>query len=355
MSGAEFHGLEVIEVDRLTDDSVAIEFGIPADLSEEFRFIAGQHVIVRREIDGQDVRRSYSLCVPADSGRLRIAVKEVAGGVFSTFANREIRSGMTLEVMPPIGDFTATPEPARRRRYCAIAAGSGITPVISIVATLLENEPDSQVTLIYGNRDGGSIMFLEELAKLKDRHMEQLTLVHVLSRESSQFALFAGRLDAAKIDQLLDAVVLAAAIDRWFLCGPLGVVEAAQQVLEGRGVAPGSIAVELFFNERPPQTPRVVPGDATGSVVTFTLGGRTSEVRVDPTGPPILDYVLSVRSDAPFSCRNGACASCRAVVTDGDVKMHHNWALTDVEVAAGQVLSCQSHPVSDRVELTYDI
>jgi ring-1,2-phenylacetyl-CoA epoxidase subunit PaaE len=355
MSGAEFHDLAVVEVARLTDDAVAVELAVPGDLVSAFGFVAGQHVIVRREIDGHDVRRSYSLCVPADSGRLRIAVKEVTGGLFSTFANRDLRVGMTLQVTPPIGDFTAVPEPSRTRRYCAIAAGSGITPVISIVATLLQSEPNSEVTLIYGNRDGGSIMFLDELAGLKDRHMEQLTLLHILSRESTHIPLFAGRLDTAKISEVLDATVPVEAIDRWFLCGPLGVVEAAQEVLEGRGVAPDRIGLELFFAERLPEAPRVIPGDAEGATVSFTLGGRTSEVRVDPNGPPILDYVLSVRVDAPFSCRNGACASCRAVVTSGEVTMHHNWSLTEGEVAAGQVLSCQSHPVSDRVELTYDI
>ncbi len=355
MSGAEFHTLQVAEVARLTDDAVAIEFRVPAGIADDFRFIAGQHVIVRRDIDSHDVRRSYSLCVPAGSGRVRIAVKEVPGGMFSTFANRELRPGDRLEVTPPIGDFTAVPDPSSRRRYCAIAAGSGITPVISIVATLLEHEPHCEVTLIYGNRNGGSIMFLDELAELKDRYMAQLTLLHVLSRESSQIPLFEGRLDAAKVGELLESVVDVDSIDRWLLCGPLGVVESAQEVLGGRGVAPDRVGFELFFDERPPQTPRVVPGDAIGTMVKFTLGGRTSDVRVDPEGPPILDYVLSVRTDAPFSCRSGACASCRAVVTSGEVTMNHNWALTDSEVAAGQVLTCQSHPITERLELTYDI
>lgn len=355
MSGAEFHHLEVSDVARLTDDSVAIEFTVPAELSARFRFIAGQHVIIRREIDGHDVRRSYSLCVPAGSGRVRVAVKEVPGGLFSTFANRHLRPGDVLDVTPPIGDFTAVPDPSSRRRYCAIAAGSGITPVLSIVSTLLEEEPNCEVTLIYGNRDGGSIMFLDELSELKNRYMQRLNLVHVLSRESTQVPLLEGRLDATKIAELLAAVVPVELIDRWFLCGPLGVVEAAQQALGDRGVAPHRIGLELFFDERRPETPRVVPGDTSGAVVRFTLSGRTSEVRVEPAGPPILDYVLSVRSDAPFSCRNGACASCRALLTAGEVTMHHNWSLTEAEVAAGQVLSCQAHPVTDDVELTYDI
>ena len=356
MSGAEFHPLAVAAVERLTDDAVAIEFTVPSDLSDDFAFVAGQHVIVRHEIDGHDVRRSYSLCVPAGSGRTRVAVKQVAGGLFSTFANTALRPGMVLEVTSPIGDFTMVPELGRRARYCAIAAGSGITPVISIVATLLAAEPLSEVYLLYGNREGASIMLLEELADLKDRFLGRLTLVHVLSRESSDIPLFEGRLEGPKIEELLDALVPVDDIDRWFLCGPLGVVEAAQDVLRGRGVAEADIAHELFFDERPPETPpQVFAGEQAGATVRFTLGGRTSELRVDPEGPPILDYVLTVRSDAPFSCRNGACASCRALVTVGEVAMHHNWCLTAAEVAAGQILSCQSHPVSERVEITYDI
>lgn len=355
MSGADFHELEVAAVERLTDESVAIEFHVPEQLEESFAFVAGQHVIVRREIDGHDVRRSYSLCVPTGTGRVRVGVKQVAGGLFSTFANKELRPGMTLEVTTPIGDFTAEPDPSTSAKYCAIAAGSGITPVLSIIATLLRDEPESQVTLIYGNRHGGSVMFLEELAELKDRYLDRLSLVHVLSREQTGIDLFNGRLTEEKIEELLDALVPVDEIERWFLCGPLGVVENAEKVLARRGVDPQRVGKELFFDERPPAIPTRVPGDADGATIRFTLGGRTTEVRVDPVGPPILDYVLSVRSDAPFSCRNGACASCRALVKVGEVEMHHNWCLTEEEVAAGQVLTCQSHPVSDEVELTYDV
>ncbi len=355
MSGAEFHDLEVMGVERLTDDSVAIEFEIPEALVDDFRFVAGQHVIVRRNIEGHDVRRSYSLCVPAASGRVRVAVKQVPDGLFSTFANKELTAGMNIEVTPPIGDFNFAPRASNKGRYCAIAAGSGITPVLSILSSILATEPHSEVTLFCGNRHGGTVMFLEELAELKDRYLDRFTLVHVLSRESNDIPLFVGRLEAAKIAELLDALIDVGSIDRWFLCGPLGVVEAAQEVLESKGIAEGKIDRELFFSERPPPAPEKIEGDASGAKVRFTMGGRTSEVIVDPAGAPVLDYVLSVRSDAPFSCRNGACASCRALVTSGDVEMHHNWALTEAEVAAGQVLTCQSHPVSTEIELTFDI
>ena len=355
MSGAEFHPLAVKSVERLTDDSVAVEFAVPDELAADFDFTAGEHVVVRAEIDGADVRRSYSLCVPAGSGRVRVGIKQVPDGVFSTFATKGLKAGDVLDVATPIGDFTLTPHEGAANSYCAIVAGSGITPVLSMIATVLASEPASSFTLLYGNRHGGSIMFLEELAELKDRYLDRLSVFHVLSRESTDIPLFEGRLDGSKIEELLDAVVPVATIDRWLLCGPLGVVEAAQDVLLERGVPEGAIGRELFFDERVPETPRTVAGDESGALVRFTLAGRTSEIRVDPTGPPILDYVLSVRDDAPFSCRNGACASCRAIVTSGDVSMHHNWALTEAEVAAGQVLTCQSHPETDDVELSFDI
>jgi len=355
MAGAEFHPLAVASVEPLTADSVAVELSVPDELAAEFEFCAGQHIVVRHEIDGHDVRRSYSLCVPAGSGRVRVAVRHLPGGLFSSFANHELQPGMILHVTRPIGEFTFDPRNGRRAIYCAIAAGSGITPIISIVATMLEQEPQSELILIYGNRHGGSVMFLEELAELKDRFLGRLSLVHVLSRESNTIPLLEGRLSRPKIADLLDSLVPVSDVARWFLCGPLGVVQAARSELRSRGVADTLIADELFFDERPPETPRVVAGEEVGAAVRFTLGGRTSEVMVDPDGPPILDYVLSVRSDAPFSCRSGACASCRAVVIRGEVAMHHNWCLTDDEVAAGQVLSCQSRPTTDRVEISYDI
>ena len=355
MSGAEFHPLVVKSVERLTDEAVAVEFSVPDELAEQFDFVAGEHVVLRAEIDGVDVRRSYSLCVPAGSGRVRVGIKQIPDGLFSTFATKELKTGDVLEVATPTGDFTLTPEAGTAHSYCAIAAGSGITPVLSMIATVLGAEPESRFTLLYGNRHGGSIMFLEELAELKDRYLDRFSVFHVLSRESTDIPLFEGRLNRGKIEELVDAVVPVDTIDRWLLCGPLGVVEAAQEALLAGGIPEGAIGRELFFDERVPETPRTIAGDESGALVRFSLAGRTSEIRVDPSGPPILDYVLSVRDDAPFSCRNGACASCRAIVTSGAVSMHHNWALTDAEVAAGQVLTCQSHPETEDVELTFDI
>jgi ring-1,2-phenylacetyl-CoA epoxidase subunit PaaE len=351
---AEFHALEVASVDPLTDSSVTIAFDVPPELADAYRFMPGQHVILRADIDGEDVRRSYSICTSANSGELRVAVKHLEGGAFSTFANTRLAVGDRLDVTLPVGEFTIPTDPSHADHYLAIAAGSGITPVISMVATVLEDEPDSRFTLIYGNRDSMSVMFLDELGALKDRYPSRFVLIHILSREANAIPLYDGRLDASKLEELFSTVVDADSVDGWYLCGPAGVVEAARKALVGRGVGEERVHDELFFagdGTRPE-----VPGDdAKGSSVLITLNGRTSTLVVDPNGSPILDHALAARPDAPFSCRSGACASCRAQLIVGEVRMDRNWALSDEEVAAGHVLTCQSHPVSETVELTYDL
>ncbi len=350
---AEFHSLEVASVDRLTDASVTIRLAVPPDLADHYRFIPGQHVIVRREVDGNDVRRSYSLCTSANSGELRVAVKQLDGGAFSTYANKEMTQGDLLEVTLPVGEFTIETDAGNASHYLAIAAGSGITPIMSMIATVLEDEPNSRFTLVYGNRNSMSVMFLEELSDLKDRYPSRLVLIHVLSRESNVIPLYDGRIDGAKLDELFSTVIDAHSVDRWYLCGPSGVVEAARKTLAALGVDEAAIHDELFYagDEVRPQIPA---DDPEGSIVRFTLNGRTSTVVIDPAGLSILDHALVVRPDAPFSCQSGACASCRAVVTAGEVRMDRNWALSDAEVERGEVLTCQSHPVSESVELTYD-
>ena len=351
---AEFHTLEVGSVDRLTDASVAIRFAVPSELRDAYRFVPGQHVIVRGVIHGEDVRRSYSICTSANSGELRVAVKHLDGGTFSTFANTDLAVGDRLDVTLPVGDFTITTEPGQAKRYLAIAAGSGITPIMSMIATVLEDEPKSQFTLVFGNRDSMSVMFLDELGALKDRYPSRLVLMHVLSRETSAIPLYDGRIDVAKLDELFSTVIDADSIDGWYLCGPSGMVEAARRALAARGVDEADIHDELFYAGDEVRV-EIPADDPEGSTVRFTLNGRTSTLVIDPDGLPILDHALSARPDAPFSCRSGACASCRALVTDGEVRMDRNWALSDDEVAAGQVLTCQSHPVSETVELTYDL
>lgn len=355
MPSVEFHTLRVAEVERLTDDAVAVTFDVPEELTDAFRYLPGQHVTLRASIGGADVRRSYSICAPATSARLRVGIKRLPGGAFSNWANDELEPGRELEVMAPIGEFTIEPDPGRGLHYAAIAAGSGITPILSHVSTVLEVERDSMFTLVFGNRETRSVMFLEELEGLKDRYLDRFNLIHVLSREEAAVPLFSGRLDEEKLAALLSTVVDADTVDHWYLCGPYQMVETAHRLLLDRGVPETRVHTELFFSE-PIDLPPPAPADTAGYArVRFELGGRSSTVMVDPGGAPILDHALTVRNELPFSCRGGMCTTCKARVLDGDVRMDKNWSLTDAEIAEGYVLTCQAHPVSEAVELTYDV
>lgn len=353
---AVFHPLPVAAVERLTDDSVTVTFDVPGDLADEYRFTPGQHLTLRCTLAGDDVRRNYSICAPATTGPLRVAVKRLPGGVFSTFAFERLRPGDTIEVMTPSGRFTVPLDPAQAKHYCALAAGSGITPVLSILATALEVEPGSRATLIYGNRTSRSIMFLEELADLKDRYLERFCVLHVLSRERQEADLLNGRIDAAKLKVLFDTVVPPETVDEWFLCGPVEMIETARATLTDQGVDPTHVHRELFHvGPAPPRPPaEAEPGAAGTAEVTILLDGRASTFALAPSGEPILDAALAVRGDAPYACKNGMCGTCRAKVVEGDVTMDHNYALEDSELAAGFVLACQAHPAAERVTLDFD-
>jgi len=355
MAAPVFHTLTVSDVTAETDESVAVTFAVPPDLAAEFSYLPGQHVTVRAVIGGEDVRRSYSICANANTGTLRVGIKALPGGAFSTWATTALEPGVTLEVMPPIGEFTITPDPARARHYGAIVAGSGITPVLSLVSTVLDTEPDSRFTVVFGNRRAGSIMFLDELEGLKNRHPGRLHLIHVLSRESGIVPLLTGRIDAAKLEALFDLLIEVDTVDGWFLCGPFEMVTTARMVLVARGVPGDVIRDELFFAG--PVDPTLLPpppDDVEGSVeLGFILEGRRSTVRMLPE-TSVLDAALSVRNELPFSCKGGMCASCKARLVEGTVEMAKNYALVDADLKAGYVLTCQSHPTSDRVVVDYD-
>jgi ring-1,2-phenylacetyl-CoA epoxidase subunit PaaE len=353
MSGAEFHRLRVTEVTPLTDEAVAVTFDVPEHLVDTFSFLPGQHVTVRSQIDGADVRRSYSICANANSGKLRIGVKRLPRGAFSTWATTALVAGIELEVMPPVGDFTVVPEPVH---YGAVAAGSGITPVLSLVSTTLEAEPGCRWTVIFGNRSADTVMFLDELEGLKDRYPDRLQLIHVLSREQAVMPLFSGRLDRRKVSQLLDRVVLPASPVEWFLCGPFEMVADVRAVLEERGLAPERIHDELFFAGPldPSTLPPVPPGEEGTVALTVVLDGRVSSTRMRPESS-VLDAALAVRRELPYSCKGGMCASCKARVIEGAVTMDKNWALVDYELAEGYVLTCQSHPITDSLTVDYDV
>jgi ring-1,2-phenylacetyl-CoA epoxidase subunit PaaE len=354
-AGVEFHALEVAAVDRLTEDAVAVTFDVPHDLAERFRYLPGQHVTVKAEIDGADVRRSYSVCADATVGMLRVGIKRLEGGAFSTYATSRLRPGDRVDVMPPVGEFTIAPDPERGRHYGAVAAGSGITPVLSLMSTTLAAEPRSEWTLVFGNRGASSIMFLDEVEGLKDRYPERLQLVHVLSREQPDLDLFAGRIDRPKLDALFETVVPFEAVDEWFLCGPFEMVVAAREALEERGVAPELVHDELFFAGPGDPRPEADGHEYDGPVaLSLSIGGRTLETRMSPE-MSILDAASRVREGMPYSCKGGMCATCKAKVVDGEVRMDRNYALVESELEAGYVLTCQAHPLGDRVAVDYDV
>jgi ring-1,2-phenylacetyl-CoA epoxidase subunit PaaE len=356
MAAPAFHQLRVAAVSPLTDEAVAVELEVPPDLAGEFRYLPGQHVTLRAVLDGEDLRRSYSICANASDGKLRVGIKRLPGGAFSTWATTTLAAGDMLEVMEPVGEFVIRPDETKPKRRVAIAAGSGITPVLSLVATTLEAEPESTWAVLFGNRESRTVMFLEELEGLKDRYPTRLQLVHVLSREETVVPLFSGRLDRPKLEELLERLVDPISVDEWYLCGPFEMVEAARATLIDTGVRPDAIKDELFFaGPLDPSTLPLEPVDGEASVeLLFSLDGRLSSTRMRPNGP-ILDAALTVRPELPFSCRGGMCASCKARLVEGEVEMKRNWALADRDLAAGYVLTCQALPLTDVVQVDYDV
>jgi ring-1,2-phenylacetyl-CoA epoxidase subunit PaaE len=342
-----FHPLRVSRVERLTGDAVAVTFEVPEALREEYAFRPGQSVTLRRG----DERRSYSICA-APGDPLRIGVREVVGGTVSAWLVRDLRPGAEVEVAPPTGRFTPADTSGH---HVLVAAGSGITPVLSIAHAVLA-DPAGSVTLLYGNRRTDTVMFVEELADLKDLHTAKLELVHLLSREAREVELHTGRLDPAKMRQLLTAVLDAGSVDHWWLCGPYEMVVGLREVLAAAGVPADRVHTELFFVEDTPPEQARHEEPATGAVtsaVTVVLDGRSTELAL-PRDVPVLDAAQRHRPDLPFACKGGVCGTCRAKVTAGQVRMRRNFALEQSEVDAGFVLTCQSLPVSDAVTVDYD-
>lgn len=359
---ARFHELEVVDVERLTDDAVAVTFLVPDELADQYAFLPGQHLTLRRGIRGEDVRQSYSICqslhAPGRSNTRRVAVARVPEGRMSTWVNDELRVGERLEVMTPLGSFTCPTQPSGIRHHVAIAAGSGITPVISLLTTALEEEPGSRATLLFGNRRTDTIMFLEELEDLKNRFPGRFQLVNVLSREPQEVELFHGRLDRDRLEQLFAALLPVDTVDEWYLCGPFGLVTGAEALLKERGVDSRHIHYEIFHVDDGTEPRRRVVVDESAppaAVVTVNLDGRTTVVPMPSKEETVLDATLRFRADAPFSCTNGVCGTCRARLLTGEVRMDRNYALEPDEVNRGLILTCQSHPVTDEVSIDYDV
>ncbi|MFF9507143.1 2Fe-2S iron-sulfur cluster-binding protein [Streptomyces sp. NPDC014724] len=350
-----FHPLRVRAIERLTDDAVAVTLAVPPELRETFRHKPGQHLNVRYAVDGEEIRRSYSICSPvveepADPV-LRVGIRLVDGGVFSTYALKELAVGDLVEAMPPMGRFLLTP---RAGRFAAIVGGSGITPVLSIAATLLAREPDAGFCLIRSDRTAVSTMFLDEVADLKDRYPDRFQLVTALSREEQQAGLPSGRLDRDRLTGLLPSLLPVTEVDGWYLCGPFGLVQAAESALHGLGVDRTRIHQEIFHVDDGPNAPARIRAETPAhSRLTATLDGRSGTWPVQD-GESLLETVLRSRSDAPYACKGGVCGTCRAFLVSGEVRMDRNFALEPEETGAGYVLACQSHPVTPEVELDFD-
>lgn len=353
-----FHQLQVKNIKKETEQCVSISFDIPADLASEFTFKEGQNITIKKIINGEELRRSYSICSSPHENELRVAVKKVDGGLFSLYANEVLKKGDVLEVLPPTGKFNAKLTNVDQGRYLAIASGSGITPVISIIKHSLTSQPHSHFTLIYGNRSRGSIIFFEELEAIKNKYMERFTLINILSREKTDVALSYGRINKEKL-QVLQSLVPYNKFDSIYICGPEEMIFSAKNYFEEIGINKSIIHFELFTTpgqaSKSKQVIDVVNESSKPSaLVSLRLDGRTLEFPLAYDGPSILDAALQTGADLPYACKGGVCASCRAKLTSGEVFMDVNYALEEEEVAAGFILTCQAHPVSERIEVDFD-
>jgi ring-1,2-phenylacetyl-CoA epoxidase subunit PaaE len=349
-----FHKLRIAEVRRETADAVSLRFDVPAALAEDYVFIQGQHLTLKAHLDGQEVRRSYSICAGVDDGELRVAIKKVPGGLFSGWANAQLKSGDEIEVLTPDGRFFTPLDAQQSKHYVAFAAGSGITPVLSLIRTVLAREPRSRFTLVYGNRSQASTLFHEELEDLKDRYLTRFSLYNLFSREQQDVELFNGRLDADKVRLLADTLLPVTDIDDAFICGPGGMIDSVASALIDCGLPRERIHVERFgIPDSAPQH-HAEPGDAPHALITVILDGVRREVAFRRENPSILDAALAAGLELPYSCKGGMCCTCRGKVLAGEVRMDKNYSLEQRDLAAGFVLTCQAHPLTERVTISYD-
>ncbi len=357
MTSLHFHPLTVKSVRPDTDEAVIVSFDVPEDLSDAFRFTQGQHLTLRNSVAGSDERRSYSICSGIADGELRVGIRKVPGGRFSTWIHESLKAGDTIQVMAPEGRFFVPLAPDAERHYLGIAGGSGITPILSIMKTVLAAEPGSRFTLIYGNRKLRSTMFLEELEDLKNRYLSRLTLHLVFSQESTDLPLYGGRIGREKIGEFLGTLVDPASIDHAFVCGPHGVNDEAEAALLAAGVPAERIHIERFGIPDAAGAKAVQPvreGDAADAQVTIIRDGVQSVIDFHAHQGNVLDAAAAAGLEVPFSCKSGVCCTCRAKLLEGEVRMERNFALEKHEVAAGFVLTCQSHPLTERIVLSFD-
>lgn len=353
-----FHPLTIKEVRRETPECVSISFEIPEELKEQYMYKQGQSLTVRTHINGEEVRRSYSVCSSPYDNELRIAVKQIETGLFSHYANTRLQPGDTLEAMPPVGKFYTELNAEQKKSYVAFAAGSGITPILSIIKTTLLTEVNSDFTLVYGNRNRHTIIFKEELEALKNRFMHRFRIIHVLSREKMDAPINFGRIDAEKCSHLFDKAIDVGATDEFFLCGPEEMIFSVRDALEAKGVDKKHIHFELFntsSSKKQVASRKTESLSEAKSTITIRLDGSSFDFKLGFEGESILDAALKQGADLPFACKGGVCCTCRAKLVEGEVDMDVNYALEQEEVEQGFILTCQSHPRTERVVVDFDV
>jgi len=358
---AKFHSLQVSNIRKETSDTVSIAFNVPSELSEDYQFTQGQYLTLRTDINGEDVRRSYSICVSPNDNELRVAIKKVDKGVFSTFANDQLKEGITMDVMTPMGNFFTPIEPTKAKNYVLFAAGSGITPIMSIMKTVLEDEPLSTITLFYGNKRSGNIIFQEEIEGLKNQFTTRLSVHYVLTEEHPGSELFYGRINEEKCQKYSDLLFDPLSVDAYFFCGPEQMIQTVSQVLESRGVDKEKVHFELFTSSSSSSGKTTVSDQQVeqaeaveNAEVTIILDDERSTYILENKQDYILDSAMDQGIDVPFACKGAVCMTCRAKLLDGSASMDKNFALTDKEVEQGYILTCQAHPTSQKVTVSFD-
>lgn len=355
---AKFESVIVKEVRRETADCVSIAFDIPTALENIFTYHQGQYITIKTSINGEEIRRSYSICSSPLDKELRIAVKKVPGGIFSTWANESLQKGASLELMPPMGKFFTELDVNAKRQYVAFASGSGITPILSIIKTTLLTEPSSQFTLVYGNRNRHSIIFKEALESLKNKFMGRFSIIYILSREKTDAAIHFGRIDEEKFQQLCKNIISPTTIDHYFLCGPEEMIFSVKKGLEDSGVDHQKIHFELFTtgaSVKKTSNAQISTKQEIKSCITIKQDGITFEFELGFEGESILDAALKNGADLPFACKGGVCCTCKAKLIEGEVDMDVNYGLEQEEIEHGFVLTCQSHPRTENVFIDFDV
>jgi ring-1,2-phenylacetyl-CoA epoxidase subunit PaaE len=354
-----FHKLAVKNIVKETSDCVSIEFDVPENLKEEFQYTQGQNINIKTTINGEEIRRTYSICASPQENKLKVAVKKVNGGLFSVYANEQLKKGDVLDVMTPLGKFNTPLDAAQSKNYVAFAAGSGITPVMSIIKATLATEPHSSFTLVYGNRSRSSIIFFEELEGLKNKYMQRFTLIHILSREKTDAAINFGRITKDKCTHLFEKLVDLKQADEFFLCGPQQMIFEVQEFLEAHGVDKKKIHFELFTTEKKKaasHTPHAASENTPSSKIEMKLDGRTFLFDIPlNSDATILDAAMQQGADVPYACKGGVCCTCKAKLVEGEVEMDVHWGLDHEEIALGFILTCQSHPKTDKVVVDFDV